>query len=84
MQVLINIEIKEVEFYMEEVLFATPVRQEFIEQYEYVADFFYNNKSKLKEPVRKYTTSEEQISEKAEKVVSILDAMAKKDKGPVH
>lgn len=78
------IEIKEVEFYMEEVLFATPVRQEFIEQYEYVADFFYNNKSKLKEPVRKYTTSEEQISEKAEKVVSILDAMAKKDKGPVH
>ena len=78
------LEIKEVEFYMEEVLFATPVRQEFIEQYEYVADFFYNNKSKLKEPVRKYTTSEEQISEKAEKVVSILDAMAKKDKGPVH
>ena len=53
------IEIKEVEFYMEEVLFATPVRQEFIEQYEYVADFFYNNKSKLIEPVRKYTTSEE-------------------------
>jgi hypothetical protein len=78
------IEIKEVEFYMEEVLFATPVRQEFIEQYEYVADFFYNNKSKLKEPVRKYTTSEEQISEKAERVVSILEALAKKDKGPVH
>jgi len=78
------IEIKEVEFYMEEVLFATPVRQEFVEQYEYVADFFYNNQHKLKEPVKKHTISAEQVSEKADKVVSILEALAKKDKGPIH
>jgi len=78
------VEIKEVEFYMEEVLFATPVRQEFVEQYEYVADFFYNNQHKLKEPVKKHTISAEQVSEKADKVVSILEALAKKDKGPVH
>jgi hypothetical protein len=73
------IEIKEVEFYNEEVLFVTPVRNEFVEQYEYVADFFYNNQHKLKEPIKKQTSAEA-----TEKVVSILDAMAKKDKGPVH
>jgi len=78
------IEMKEVEFYSEEILFATPVRAEFIEQYENVADFFYNNTSKLKEPVKKKTTSELEFSETAEKVVSILEALQSKKDKPIH
>ncbi len=47
------IKIREVEFYTEEVLFATPVKEDFVEQYEYVADYFYNNETKLKSPEKK-------------------------------
>ena len=78
------ISIKEVDFDNDEVLFATPVRDEFIEQYEYVADFFYNNVTKLKEPVKKKTKKLEDGVESVDKVVSILEAMANKKDKPVH
>lgn len=80
------ISIKEVDFDHEEVLFATPVREEFIEQYEYVADFFYNNTAKIKSPLKKSTESEveKDIIDKTQKVVSILEAMASKKDKPVH
>ena len=78
------ISIKEVEFYSEEVLFATPVNADFVEQYEYVADFFYNNQHKLKDPIKKRTKASEEVSEAAQKVVSILEAMANKKDKPVH
>ena len=78
------VEIKEVEFYNEEVLFATPVREEFIEQYEYVADFFYNNQTKFKEPVKKKTKAFDTTQESVDKVVSILEAIQSKKDKPVH
>jgi len=80
------VEIKEVDFDDDEVLFATPVRADFVEQYEYVADFFYNNESKLKEPIKKKTKSEDltEGSETVKKVVSILEAMANKKDKPIH
>jgi hypothetical protein len=78
------IEIKEVDFSNDEVLFATPVRAEFVEQYEYVADFFYNNTSNFKEPIKKKTKKMEGNPETVEKVVSILEAMANKKDKPVH
>jgi len=78
------ISIKEVEFYSEEVLFATPVNADFVEQYEYVADFFYNNQHKLKDPIKKRTKASEEVTETAQKVVSILEAMANKKDKPVH
>ena len=80
------IELQEVEIYLEDVLFVTPVRPEFIEQYEYVADFFYNNTAKIKEsPVKKKKKiNPEEVQEKVEKVVSILEAMANKKDKPVH
>jgi len=80
------ISIKEVDFDNEEVLFATPVREEFVEQYEYVADFFYNNQSKIKAPPKKSieTEVEKDILDKTQKVVSILEAMASKKDKPVH
>ena len=80
------LDIQEIEFYNDEVLLIAPVKQEFVEQYEYVADFFYSNKHKLNIPQKKESNSKNtaQMDEKVEKVVSILEAMqAKKDK-PVH
>ena len=78
------VEIKGIEIDMSEVMFVTPVKKEFFEQYEYVADFFYNNNSKVKKPSKKEVDSVEDVAEKVNKVVSIIEAMAKKDKGPVH
>jgi hypothetical protein len=77
------IELKEVDFDDYEVLFAAPVRADFIEQYEYVADFFYNNTTKLKEPIKKKTKGIE-MTETAEKVVSILEALQSKKDKPIH
>ena len=78
------IEMKEVEFYSEEVLFATPVKEDFIEQYEYVAHFFYNNTTKLKTPEKKKTKGLETTQENVDKVVSILEALQSKKDKPVH
>ncbi len=80
------LEIKEIEIPMADVLFASPVRAEFYEQYEYVSDFFYNNVHNLKNPQKKKTKGKkvEDIEDMKENVVSILEALSKKDKGPVH
>jgi hypothetical protein len=63
-------------------MFITPVRKEFYEQYDYVSDFFYNNNAKIKPPAS--TITSEEIAEKTQKVVSILEAMANKKDKPVH
>lgn len=76
------VEIKEVEIPMSEVMFATPVRKEFYEQYEYVSDFFYNNQANFKETKKKRTKAN--VKNLEENVVSIIDALSKKDKGPMH
>lgn len=78
------IDIKEVEFYHEEVLFVTPVKPDFVEQYEYVADFFYNNTTKLKTPEKKKTKGLDTTQESVDKVVSILEALQSKKDKPVH
>lgn len=77
------IDLKELEIPMSDVLFVTPVKQEFYEQYEYVCDFFYNNSHNLKSIAKKKTKIDQQKVE--DKVVSILEALqTKKDKGPIH
>lgn len=73
--------IKEVDIPLVDVLFATPVRKDFYEQYEYVSDFFYNNQTSIKSPKKKKKADVKQLEDK---VVSILEAIAKKDKGPMH
>ena len=79
------IELQEVEISMDDVLFVSPAKADFYEQYEYVADFFYNNTSKIKKPAKIVDPAETaDVAEKVSKVVSILEAMSKKDKGPVH
>lgn len=77
------IDLREIEISMSEILFATPVRQEFVEQYEYVADFFYNNEHKMKKPEKKKTKLIES-QESMDKVVSILEALQSKKDKPVH
>ena len=76
------IEIKEVDINLNDVMFITPVRKDFYEQYEYVSEFFYNNNAKIKPPSSSITS--EEIAEKTQKVVSILEAMANKKDKPVH
>ena len=76
------IEIKEVDINLNDVMFITPVRKDFYEQYEYVSEFFYNNNAKIKPPSSSITS--EGIAEKTQKVVSILEAMANKKDKPVH
>jgi hypothetical protein len=76
------IEMREVEFYSDEVLFTSPVRKEFYEQYEYVSDFFYNNTHNLTNNKKKKGKKDAQ--EMQDKVVSILEAMANKKDKPVH
>jgi hypothetical protein len=76
------IELKEVEFYSDEVLFTHPVKAEFVEQYENVSHFFYGDQErKLSQKEQK---EKKPTTEQTEKVVSILEALAKKDKGPIH
>ena len=77
------IELREVEFPLEDVMFCTPVRPEFHEQYEQVSEFFYNNQSTLKQP-KMVKDSVEKTADAAHKVVSILEAMANKKDKPVH
>lgn len=75
------IDIKEIEIAMKDIMFITPVKPEFAEQYDHVANFFYNNQTKLK---TKGIPEKEILSDAAEKVVSIIEALqAKKDK-PIH
>lgn len=83
------IEIKEIDINLDDVMFITPVRKEFYEQYDYVSEFFYNNNGNIKPPASKITSEEiaeksEKIAEKTQKVVSILEAMANKKDKPVH
>jgi hypothetical protein len=78
------IEMREVEFAQDEVLFCTPVRKEFHEQYEYVCDFFYNNTTKLQDVSKKKKKSIQEQTENIENVVSILEALKSKKDKPVH
>ncbi len=80
------IEIREIEIPTDAVMFVTPVKDDFVEQYEYVSDFFYNNKHTPADTSKKKKkkADTEKLKENVENVVSILEAMAKKDKGPVH
>jgi hypothetical protein len=77
------VEIKEIEIPLSEIMFATPVRKDFYEQYEYVSDFFYNNQASIKSAKKKRTKAN--VKDMQENVVSIIEALAnKKDKGPMH
>ena len=78
------IEIQEVEFPQEDVMFCTPVRKEFHEQYEYVSDFFYNNTAKFQENLKKKQKKIQEQTESIENVVSILEALKSKKDKPVH
>ena len=74
------VSIKSVDISMEDVMFSTALKQEFFEQYEYCRDFFYENETKS----LKKKKIDEETTETAKKVVSIMEAMASKKDKPVH
>ena len=76
--------IKQLDISMDDVMFSTPLKEEFYEQYEYCRDFFYDNESKIRDAKVVKKVKQEEISETAQKVVSILEAMANKKDKPVH
>jgi len=79
------IDLQEVEIKLDDVVFVTPVRKEFHEQYEQISEFFYNNVAKIRSPNSEMTDEQkEEVIEKTRKVVSILEAMANKKDKPVH
>jgi hypothetical protein len=79
------IDLQEVEIKLDDIIFVSPVREEFYEQYEQVSEFFYNNVAKIRSPNDKLTDEQkEEVIEKTRKVVSILEAMANKKDKPVH
>jgi hypothetical protein len=73
--------IKEIDILSEEVMFTTPVREDFVEQYEYVADFFYNNTTTLRDSP---TKKKKKKGADSDNVVSIMEAMINKKDKPVH
>jgi hypothetical protein len=76
------IELQEIEIPFYDIIFTTPVKKDFIEQYEHVADYFYNVQNRGKSSIVK--SKQESVSDTAQKVVSILEAMANKKDKPVH
>ena len=83
------IDLQEVEFFVEDILLIASVKPDFAEHYEFVADFFYSKKHKIKTPhitkkKSKLKKSEELSSEDDRNVISILDALANKKDKPVH
>jgi hypothetical protein len=75
------IDLQEIEIPGEEISFTTPVKADFVEQYEHIADFFYDVQTRGKSALVK---SKEDVSDTAQKVVSILEALASKKDKPVH
>jgi hypothetical protein len=82
------IDIQEVEFFVEDILLIASVKPEFAEHYEFVADFFYTKKHKIKTPNKTKKKSKlkkgEESSSEERNVISILDALANKKDKPVH
>jgi hypothetical protein len=76
------ISIKEVDFDMDQVLFTSPVRKEFKDQYDDMAEFFYEKQPAMLE---KNKEKREILSTRDnEKIVSLLEALRDKKNKPVH
>lgn len=82
------IELREVDISSEEILFTTPVRDDFIAQFENVSDFFFNNESKIRE--RETEKTKKRIKRKIptdfkdDNVISIMEAIIDKKNKPIH
>jgi hypothetical protein len=73
------ISMREVDFNLDQVLFTTPVREDFKDQYEQVATFFYDQQAgSIEKPKKRKKVVD------AENVVSLLEALRDKKDKPVH
>lgn len=73
------VSIREVDFDAKEILFTTPVRDEFKDQYEQVAKFFYEEQVIAMEKPKKKKSGID-----SENVVSLIEAIRDKKGKPVH
>jgi hypothetical protein len=71
--------VKEIDIYNDDIMFITPVNEDFKEQYLSVADFFYNNKSKIKNKEKKKEPKESDGN-----VISLVEAIIEKKNKPIH
>lgn len=82
-QAVINIQ--EIEIPTDDIAFTTSVKEEFIEQYEYISNFFYDVEKRGKSSVIKNKEEiKESVTDTAQKVVSILEALQSKKDKPIH
>lgn len=86
------VKIQEVDFLNADVLFTTPVKEDFLDQYQMACDYYYSPEVKLK-PSKKSKKkakeiiddlSEEQKENLEDNVVSIMQAIIDKRNKPVH
>ena len=74
------VDIREVDFKKTEILFSLPVREEFRDQYDQVATFFYDENTSLSEKPKK----KKKLQVDSENVISLLEALKDKKDKPVH
>lgn len=76
------ISLKEVDFNNSEILFTSPVRKEFKEQYDDMAEFFYEKQPSMMEKNKE--KREILNSRDNDKIVSLIEAMRDKKNKPIH
>lgn len=76
--------IQEMEFDNHRVLLTTPVRKEFKEQYDQMAEFFYERQPNLmnKKELEKKKRIDDEVD--GEKIISLIEALRDKKNKPVH
>lgn len=70
------IDMKEIDIFAHDILFTSPVKENIVDQYNQVSQYFYNNKSKVKKK-----SSEEETQDN---VVSLVEALMEKKNKPIH
>lgn len=85
------VKIQEVDFLNADVLFTTPVKDDFVEQYHMACDYYYSPEIKLKpskkgrkKKVVEPEFTQEDKQELEDNVVSIMQAILDKRNKPVH
>lgn len=71
---------RDITFKKSQIMYITNVRKEFVSEYEKVSEYFYEENVKIRSSMK----SKEELSEKSENVLSILDALRGKKDKPIH
>ena len=80
------LDIREVEFLQSDIMFMSPIRDSFVDQYIEIAEFFYSKmpKMNIQETKVKMKKEMDEDEDKDNKVVSLIDAILEKKNKPIH